>query len=88
VYGNVLIGVTSFISIALNCKVNRNWLAIFYGIGLGLVLDEFPLWMGDLSQLNAYVVIIPYSLQIVAVVCAILAITITLDRKKKDKADE
>lgn len=61
VYGNILILITSFLAIGLSTKVNRSWLALFYGLGLGLVLDEFPLWMGDVHQLQSYVVIIPYA---------------------------
>lgn len=72
VYGNILILVTSFLAIGLNTKVNRSWLALFYGLGLGLVLDEFPLWMGDIHQLNSYVVFIPYA------PTAILAISVVI----------
>lgn len=81
VYGNLLILITSFLAIAVNARVNRNWLALFYGIGLGLVLDEFPLWMGDISQLNGYVVIIPYAPWAVLAMSIVLVGVILFKRK-------
>lgn len=71
VYGNILI--TSFIAIGLGIKKHKNWFALFYGIGLGLVLDEFLLWVGDIKQLTSNVIIIPYSFTIIAVVTLIIA---------------
>lgn len=74
VYGNILILITSFLAIGLRAKINQNWLALFYGIGLGLVLDEFPLWMGDVNQLQSKVVIIPYATTAVIVSLVFLLI--------------
>ncbi len=66
VYGNVIITITSFIAIGLGIRRHRNLFALFYGIGLGLVLDEFLLWMGSVEQLTSNVLFIPYSMTAVA----------------------
>lgn len=79
VYGNVLITITSFLAIGLGIRRYKNWFALFYGIGLGLVLDEFLLWMGDVKQLTSNVLWIPYSGAIIAVV-ALLISTIIMFR--------
>lgn len=73
VYGNILITITSFLAIGLGIRKHKNWFALFYGIGLGLVLDEFLLWMGDLSQLTINVMWIPYSGAIIAAVALIIS---------------
>lgn len=73
VYGNLIIMITSFLAIGLGIRRHKNLFAVFYGIGLGLVLDEFLLWMGDTSQLNSNVMWIPYSFTAVSVVSLIIA---------------
>jgi hypothetical protein len=73
VYGNVLITITSFMAIGLGIRNHKNWFALFYGIGLGLVLDEFLLWIGDVEQLTSNVLWIPYSGIIVAVVALVIS---------------
>ncbi|WKZ25466.1 MAG: hypothetical protein QY322_03715 [bacterium] len=73
VYGNILITITSFLAIGLGIRKHKNWFALFYGIGLGLVLDEFLLWIGDVEQLTSNVLWIPYSGTIIAVVSIIIA---------------
>jgi hypothetical protein len=83
VYGNILILITSFLAIGLRAKINRNWLALFYGIGLGLVLDEFPLWMGDVNQLQSKVVLIPYATTAVIVILTILLISLIVQNRNK-----
>lgn len=79
VYGNILITITSFLAIGLGIRRHKNWFALFYGIGLGLVLDEFLLWMGDIRQLISNVLWIPYSGAIIAAV-ALLISTIIMFR--------
>ncbi len=79
VYGNVLITITSFLAIGLGIRKHKNWFALFYGIGLGLVLDEFLLWIGDVEQLTSNVLWIPYSGVIIATV-ALLISTIIMFR--------
>jgi len=73
VYGNILITITSFLAIGLGIRRHKNWFALFYGIGLGLVLDEFLLWVGDVEQLTSNVLWIPYSGVIVATVTIFIA---------------
>lgn len=73
VYGNIIIAVTSFVSIGLGIKKHKNLFALFYGIGLGMVLDEFLLWIGDVEQLTNNVLFIPHSLTVVAGVAIITA---------------
>lgn len=73
VYGNVLIAITSFLAIGLGIRKHKNWFALFYGVGLGLVLDEFLLWMGDTKQLTSIVLFIPHSATVIAVVSLLIA---------------
>lgn len=73
VYGNILIVVTGFISIGLGIRKHKNLFALFYGIGLGLVLDEFVLWMGDTRQLNSLVLWIPHSLTAISIVVLVIS---------------
>lgn len=73
VYGNILITITSFLAIGLGIRKHKNWFALFYGIGLGLVLDEFLLWMGDVSELNNIVLFIPHSATVIAIVSLFIA---------------
>ncbi len=73
VYGNILIVITSFLAIGLGIGKHRKLFALFYGIGLGLVLDEFLLWMGNVGQLTNSVMWIPYSATAVAVVSLVIA---------------
>lgn len=83
VYGNVLILITSFLAIGLGIRKHRNLFALFYGIGLGLVLDEFLLWMGDIRQLTSNVLFIPYSITVVAIASLIIATIIMYRLYKK-----
>lgn len=73
VYGNILITITSFMAIGLGIRKHKNWFALFYGIGLGLVLDEFLLWVGDVRQLTSNVLWIPYSFTIIAFVLLLIS---------------
>lgn len=72
VYGNILITITSFMAIGLGIRKHKNWFALFYGIGLGLVLDEFLLWIGDVEQLTSNVLWIPHSFTAIATVSLII----------------
>lgn len=73
VYGNILILITSFLAIGLGVRKHKNLFAIFYGIGLGLVLDEFLLWMGDVNQLRSDVLFIPFSIPAVSLASLLIA---------------
>ncbi|MEK7471003.1 MAG: hypothetical protein AAB622_03340 [Patescibacteria group bacterium] len=83
VYGNILILITSFLAIGLGIRRHKNLFAIFYGIGLGLVLDEFLLWMGDTRQLGINVLFIPYSITVVSIASLIIATIIMYRLYKK-----
>ena len=78
VYGNILITITSFLAIGLGIRKHKNLFALFYGIGLGLVLDEFLLWMGDINQLTNIVLFIPHSATVIAIVSLIIATIIMI----------
>lgn len=58
VYGNILIVIAALLSIGLG--QGDSWLtALIFGIGLGLVLDEFPHWTGNVKELTRNTPIIP-----------------------------
>jgi hypothetical protein len=84
VYGNLLILITSFMVIGLGNRRHKKLFAILYGIGIGLVLDEFLLLMGDVRQLNNNVLFIPYSIMAVSVVSLVIA-SIIIYRLIRDK---
>ena len=79
VYGNILITITSFLAIGLGIRKHKNLFALCYGIGLGLVLDEFLLWMGSVEQLTSNVMWIPHSITVIAVVSLIIASIIMVE---------
>lgn len=83
VYGNVIITITSFVAIGLGIKKHKNWFALFYGVGLGLVLDEFLLWIGNIERMNAYELFIPHSLTVITIVSLIIASIIMIRLYKK-----
>lgn len=43
-YGIIILAFAGFVSLT-SSKRARNWVAVVYGIGLGMVFDEFALWM-------------------------------------------
>jgi len=65
VWGNILIVVTSFSVIALGINPNNYFILVLYGVGLGLVFDEFPHWVGNTKELSRNVPIIPGAIPIV-----------------------
>ena len=84
VYGNILILITSFFAIGLGIKRHKYWFAAFYGIGLGLVLDEFLLWVGDTKQLTSIALFIPFSLTAVSI-ALVLVTSIIMYRLYKNR---
>ena len=82
VYGNILLVTTSFLVIGLGVKKNTNLLALLYGIGLGLVLDEFLLWIGDTKLLSSYVLFVPYSIPVISIVCVVIISLILYQRQR------
>jgi hypothetical protein len=85
VYGNILITITSFAAIGLGIQKHKRLFALFYGIGLGMVLDEFLLWIGDIEQLQSEVWWIPHSLTAVATVTFVIASIIMIRLYKLHK---
>lgn len=85
VYGNILIMVTSFLAIGLGVRKHKNLFAIAYGIGLGLILDEFLLWIGDITQLTSSSVWIPHSTTVIAIVSLLIASLIMIRLYRKEK---
>lgn len=73
VYGNILIIITSFASIGLGIRKHKQLFALFYGIGLGLVLDELLLWLGDVRQLTSVVLWLPHSITAIAATVVIIS---------------
>lgn len=44
-FGIIILTITGYLSLLLNGKKARNFIAVFYGIGLGLAYDEFGMWL-------------------------------------------
>jgi len=78
VYGNILIVLTSFLVIGLGVDTTNVWIAIAYGLGLGLVLDEFPHWLGNVKELTRNTPVIPGALPAVIIVEVVLLVVILL----------
>lgn len=79
VYGNIVIIVTGFLAIGLGIRKHKNLFAIAYGIGLGMVLDEFMLWVGDPVQLVSNTIWIPHSTTVISIVLLLIASIIMFD---------
>jgi len=45
VYGIFFLALSGFLSTIFPHRINKNFIAILYGIGLGLVVDEFGVWL-------------------------------------------
>lgn len=73
VYGNMIIIITGFLAIGLGIRRHKNLFAVAYGIGLGMVLDEFMLWIGDIKQLTTNTLWIPHSITAVSISLLLLA---------------
>jgi hypothetical protein len=74
VYGNFIILVIGFLKIVLGLKIPPRFAALVYGVGLGLVIDEFALWSGAIRYLG------PGSLQVFNAVnvSAVMVVTVIL----------
>lgn len=78
VYGNFLVVGASFLVIALNVNPNNIYVVLAYGIGLGLVLDEFPHWIGNVKELTRNVPVIPGAIPAIIISESVLLILIIL----------
>jgi hypothetical protein len=56
----------------------NTFIILAYGLGLGLVLDEFPHWIGNIKELTRNVTVIPAGLVAVVTAETILILLITL----------
>lgn len=78
VWGNVLIVVISIMVVGLGMDPSQPLIAMLLGVGLGLALDEFPLWVGNVKELTRNIAIIPGALPAVAIFEAILVVLIVM----------
>ncbi|MEI7689453.1 MAG: hypothetical protein WCI79_00610 [Candidatus Saccharibacteria bacterium] len=78
VWGNFLIVGAAFMVFGLGLDVNNIYLVVIFGIGLGLVLDEFPHWTGDVKELTRNIPIIPGAVPVVAAVELFILILLAL----------
>ena len=78
VYGNILILLASFLVIGLGVDATSIFIAIAYGVGIGLVLDEFPHWLGNVKELTRNVPIIPGAIPVIILAELILLLIILL----------
>ncbi|MEI7603864.1 MAG: hypothetical protein WCJ19_02490 [bacterium] len=44
-YGIIILSIIGYVSLFISNRFNKTWIFIIYGIGLGLVFDEFGLWL-------------------------------------------
>lgn len=86
-YGIIILAVNGFVALFVPNRLSKSWLYILYGIGLGLIFDEFGIWLKLDSQYNS-------ELSVVAVftICLLLTISAfiehlyrTSDRRHKHK---
>ncbi len=80
VYGNILIVGVAIAAVGFGVNPSSWYLAVLLGVGVGLVLDEFPHWMGNVKELSRNVVFIPESLWAIMVVEVLLLICIFILR--------
>lgn len=78
VYGNILIVASSFAVIGLGVDPTSTLVLIAYGVGLGLVLDEFPQWLGNVEELRRNVPIIRSGVVATLVALALIAVMLIL----------
>lgn len=52
VYGNFIITILGFFIILLGAQIPSGIAALIYGVGLGMVMDEFVLWLGSIRYLS------------------------------------
>ena len=78
VWGNFLIVGAAFLAFGLGISPDNIYLVTMFGIGLGLVLDEFPHWTGNVKELTRNIPIIPGAIPVVVAVELFILILITL----------
>ena len=78
VWGNFLIVGAAFLAFGLGFSPDNIYLVTMFGIGLGLVLDEFPHWTGNVRELTRNTPIIPGAVLVVVVVELFILILLAL----------
>jgi len=78
VWGNFLIVGAAFLAFGLGFSPDNIYLAIMFGVGLGLVLDEFPHWTGDVKELTRNTPIIPGAIPVIVAVELFILILLAL----------
>jgi hypothetical protein len=74
----ILIIITSFLVIGLGLQPTNTLIVVLFGVGLGLIIDEFPHWTGNVKELIRNVLIIPGALKAVLVVESFILVLIFL----------
>lgn len=90
VYGNAILGWLGFAKFVLELKIPKRITALIYGIGLGLVIDEFSLWSGGLTYLlpnNVYVINTVNLGAVIVVALAIFLVIYMKHRRRQKKLD-
>lgn len=88
VYGNFIILIMGFLQIVLGKNIPRRLGAFIYGIGLGLVIDEFALWSGAIRYLSADPLQVFNTINFSAVVVVTMIMLWVLYAKQKHKREE
>lgn len=83
VYGNVLLAGLGFLKFVLEAKISKSATALIYGVGLGLVIDEFSLWSGSLTYLLPGNVYVFNSIDVGAVFITTLALLFVIYKKRR-----
>jgi len=78
VWGNLLIVAAAFMAFGAGLSHDNIYLVTMFGIGLGLVLDEFPHWTGDVKELTRNTPIIPGAIPVVIAVELFIMVLLVL----------
>lgn len=83
VYGNILIVALSFAEMILGVRLPKKVTGLLYGIGLGLIIDEFALWSGAITYLKAETLQVFNGINLIAVVLVLSAMIYMLRRRMR-----
>jgi hypothetical protein len=78
VLGNVIILALGFLTIVLQYPIHPTLALIVFGIGLGLILDEFTMWLGNVKHLVSDAIVLRQNVAIVSLVLIILLLIVIL----------
>lgn len=83
VYGNTILVSLGFVKFILEAKISKKITGLVYGVGLGLVIDEFSLWSGGLTYLLPHNVYILNSVNLIAVLVVTMIMLFVIYKKYK-----